>query len=69
MDKYIISEYVDLNAMSIFEITDNFSVYLKEMDGSKLSKENRDLIIKLCKEYPILRILCHAMYSAGYSSF
>ena len=69
MDKYIISECVDLDAMSIFEITDNFSIYLKEVDGSKLSKENRDLIINLCKQYPILRILCQAMYSAGYESF
>ena len=69
MDKYIISEYVDTDAMNIFEITDNFSIYLKEMDGSKLSKENRDLIINLCNQYPILRILCRAMYSAGYESF
>ena len=69
MGKYIISEYVDIDAMNIFEITDNFSIYLKEMDGSKLSKENRDLIINLCNQYPILKILCRAMYFAGYESF
>ena len=69
MKKYIISEYVDLDTMDIFEITDNFCIYLKEMDGSTLSKENRDLIVNLCNQYPILKILCRAMYSMGYESF
>ena len=62
----IISKYVDANAMDTLSIIDKFCHYLMEVDHSKLSNENRKLIITLCNEYPIINILCQAMFSQGY---
>lgn len=62
----IISKYVDPEAMSAEEITDNFSSYLRQMDNSILTFEQYQLIKNLCEKYPILRILCRAMYITGY---
>lgn len=62
----IISKYIDPEAMSIEEITDNFSSYLMQMDNSILTFEQYQLIKNLCEKYPILRILCKAMYITGY---
>lgn len=65
----IISKYVDVNAMNINEITDNFSEYCDFVDGTKISQETRKEIIEICEKYPIVRILCRAMYSQGYNVF
>jgi quinol monooxygenase YgiN len=65
----IISNYADSDAMPFYEITDHFSQYLKELDGSKLSQAQFKELQQLCEDYPILRIMCAAMYSRGYNDF
>jgi len=65
----LISEYTDTQAMSTLEIMDNFSSWLKQMDGSKLTTEQRKKIVDLLENNRILRILCAAMYEVGYESF
>jgi len=68
-NNWIISDYVDTDAFNINYIMDNFSSYLYISDGSKITLEQRKEIVNLLETYPILRILCTAMYHQGYDSF
>lgn len=65
----LISEYIDTEAMNILEIMDDFSLWLKQMDNSKLTTEQRKEVVDLLENNRILRILCAAMYEVGYESF
>lgn len=65
----LISEYIDTEAMNVLEIMDDFSLWLKQMDNSKLTTEQRKEVVDLLENNRILRILCTAMKSIGYESF
>ena len=65
----IISKYIDEQAMTINSIIKDFKAWAKMQDYSKISKEQENEIRMLCKEYPILNILCAAMEEMGYESF
>ncbi len=65
----IISKFVDMAALDEYEIIDNFSSWIKMQDGSNLSFEQRKEVMELLEKYPILKILCAAMYDQGYDSF
>jgi len=65
----LISEYIDPEAMNVLEIMDDFSLWLKQMDNSKLTTEQRKEVVDLLENNRILRILCTAMKSIGYESF
>ena len=65
----IISKYVDAEAFDEYQIIDEFSSWIKYQDGSNLSFEQRKEVMELLEKYPILKILCAAMYEQGYDSF
>ena len=65
----LISEYIDTEAMNTLEIMSDFSLWLKQMDNSKLTTEQRKEIVDLLENNRILRILCAAMKNIGYESF
>ena len=65
----IISKFVDMQALDEYEIIDDFSSWIKDQDSSNLSFEQRKEVMELLEKYPILKILCAAMYDKGYDSF
>lgn len=65
----IISKFVDSQALDEYKIIDDFSSWIKYQDGSDLSFEQRKEVMGLLEKYPVLKILCAAMYEQGYNSF
>lgn len=65
----IISKYIDLEALDEYQIINDFSSWTESQDGSKLSFKQKKEIMELLEKYPILKILCAAMYDQGYDSF